>query len=91
VTIAEQLARGREAFDTRSWERAHACLAAADQASPLEPEDLETLATAAYLTGRHEPCTDLWVRAHRGYVSRGDPEQAAGCAYWLAFTLVEPR
>jgi len=88
VTIAEQLARGREAFDTRSWERAHACLAAADQASPLEPEDLETLATAAYLTGRHEPCTDLWVRAHRGYVSRGDPEQAAGCAYWLAFTLV---
>ncbi len=84
----ESLLRGRAAFGARSWEIAHTCLSAADQDTPLEPKDLETLATAAYLTGRHEPCTDLWARAYQQYVRRGDHEQAAGCAYWLAFTLV---
>ncbi len=88
MTVDVALQRGRVAFDARSWEDAFACLAAADQASPLQPEDLETLATSAYLTGRYEPCTDLWARAHQQYVRRGADERAAGCAFWLAFTLV---
>ena len=84
----DQLERGRAAFEGRSWEDAFANLAAADRASPLEPGDLETLATAAYLTGRQQQCTDLWTRAHREFVRRNDDERAAGCAFWLAFTLV---
>ena len=84
----DELRRGRAAFDARSWHDAYDSLAAADAASPLDPEDLELLATAAYLTARYVPCTDLWGRAYRGFVERGDDERAAGAAFWMAFTLL---
>ena len=65
--------------------RAH--LSAADREAPLEPEDLERLATAAYLSGKDSD--DIWARAHHGFLDRGDREQAARCAFWLAFGLLD--
>jgi hypothetical protein len=46
-----ELARGRASYARRAWMDAYTELSAADSDAPLEPEDLECLATAAYLVG----------------------------------------
>jgi serine/threonine protein kinase len=80
--------RGREAFGLHHWADAFAELSAADREKHLEPEDLERLATAAYLTGRDAECTELWARAHHAYLARGEFARAARSALWLAFGLM---
>jgi DNA-binding CsgD family transcriptional regulator len=87
--LVEALARGRESFGRRAWADAFAELSAADRESPLEPADLERLATAAYLLGRDDDSTGLWERAHNELLSRGDAERAARCAFWLAVGLLD--
>lgn len=88
MTAVSDLERGRTAFEDSDWTEAYGRLSAADRAEPLGPEDLEALATTAHLTGRTDVCVDVWTRGHQEYLKRGDNERAAGCAYWLAFTLV---
>jgi len=88
VTTAEARARGRRAFDRRAWADAFAELSAADREAPLEPEDLERLATASYLVGRDEDSVEVWERAHLELLSRGDALWAARCAGWLVFVLM---
>ena len=63
-------------------------MSAADRERALEPEDLERLATAAFLVGKDADSADTWGRAHQLFVSRGDLERAARCAFWLAFGLL---
>jgi DNA-binding NarL/FixJ family response regulator len=82
------LDQGRATFGRRAWADAYAKLSAADRERALEPEDLERLATAAFLVGKDADCDDTWGRAHQLFVSRGDPERAARCAFWLAFGLL---
>jgi DNA-binding NarL/FixJ family response regulator len=55
----------------------------------LGPDDLELLATAAYLTGHDGESTDAWARAHQARVDRGEQDQAVRCAFWLGFGLVQ--
>ena len=55
----------------------------------LQAEELERLATAAYLMGRDEESEELRTRAHRAFVERGDRERAAWSAFWLAFGLLQ--
>lgn len=81
------LAAGRAAFDRESWAEAFRALTEADQSGTLEPDDLERLATAAYLVGQDAASDDARARAHEGFVERGDPARAARSAFWLAFTL----
>ena len=88
MTAADALDRGRESFGRRAWGDAYAQLSAADRESPLEPEDLERLATAAYLVGRDDDSADVWTRAHHACLRRGSVERAARCAFWLAFGLL---
>jgi DNA-binding CsgD family transcriptional regulator len=88
VTRAEARAHGRECFDRRAWADAFAELSAADGEAPLEPEDLERLATAAYLLGRDEDSVQVWERAHHELLRRGDEERAARCAGWMVFVLM---
>ncbi len=52
-------------------------------------EDLERLATAAYLTGKEDESGELWARAHHEFLVRGEPTRAARCAFWLAYGLLE--
>ena len=85
----ERLARGRDAFARRAWTEACDHLAAADRDRPLEPEDLQRLATALYLTGQETASTELWARTHQECLRRGDVERAARCAFWLAAGLQE--
>ena len=83
--------RGREAFARHNWVEAFARLSDADRDATLEPEDVERLATAAYLLGRDTESADLWARAHQEYLRRNDVERAARCAFWLAFGLIDRR
>jgi DNA-binding NarL/FixJ family response regulator len=88
MTTAHPLAEGQESFQRQAWSDAFAQLSAADRTAPLEPEDLERLATAAYLIGRDGDSADIWARAHQVFLSRGGLERAVRCAFWLAFGLL---
>lgn len=86
---ADALDRGRESFEHQAWGDAYTQLSAADQETPLEPEDLERLATATYLVGRDADSEAIWARAHQGFLARGDAQRAARCALWLGFQLLK--
>jgi DNA-binding CsgD family transcriptional regulator len=88
MTTAGTLDQGRESFGRQAWADAYAQLSAADQQAPLAPEDLQRLATAAYLLGRDADSIDVWARAHQELLRRGDVEGAARCAFWVAFILL---
>jgi DNA-binding CsgD family transcriptional regulator len=83
--------RGRAAFADRAWADAYRLLDEADRTSPLAPADLSTLASAAYLSGHDDECIDALGRAHQAYLNLGAVDRAAGCAYWLAFSLLNRR
>ena len=82
------LARGRECYGRRAWRDAYHALLSADQATALQADDLERLATAAYLTGRDLEFQRLLERLHRVHVEAGARARAARCAFWLGLTLL---
>ena len=86
--MAEELDRGRDAFNRQAWRRAYDDLADADRAEPLEIEDLERLASAAYLVGLSDESSEVWTRAHHECARIGEVARAARCAFWLAFSLL---
>jgi DNA-binding CsgD family transcriptional regulator len=88
MTMADLLDQGRQSFGRQAWAAAFAQLSAADRETRLAPEDLERLATAAYLLGRDADSIDIWARAHHDLLRRGDLERAARCAFWLSFILL---
>jgi DNA-binding CsgD family transcriptional regulator len=79
---AEWLERGHAEYGRRAWARAREALARADEATPLGPEDLERLATSAYMLGRLDEFHRALERAHEAYVERGDPQRAVRCAFF---------
>ena len=89
IETDDVLAGGRRAFDRREWSHAYDRLSAAAADDSLEPDDLERLATAAYLTGHDDTSTETWARAHRAWLARGEQERAVRCAFWLGFGLVQ--
>jgi DNA-binding CsgD family transcriptional regulator len=88
MTTSEALDRARESYGRKAWSAAYAQFTDADHETPLEPADLERLATAAYLLGRDDDSADTWARAYHELLRRGDPERAARCALWLASGLM---
>jgi DNA-binding NarL/FixJ family response regulator len=84
MAVGDQLDRGRAAYAAGAWRDAHAALTAAE---PLAPEDLEWLATAAYMLGRDDEYVGLLERAHRDHLRGGDRLRAARCAFWIAVNL----
>jgi DNA-binding CsgD family transcriptional regulator len=89
MTLPDDIARGRDAFARCAWTDACVHLASVDRDDPLEPADLQRLATALYLTGREAESADVWARAHQESLRRGDVEGAARSAFWLASGLQE--
>lgn len=81
--------KGRVAFASSAWEKAHTLLAAADRSGTLAPGDLRRLATAAHLTGRDVHSGEVWERAHRAFLDHGDVPGAVQCAFWLALKLLQ--
>jgi len=82
-----ELERGREAYAAEAWLDAYESLSAADQLDPLRAEDLELLATSAYMLGRESEYLGLLERAHRAHLDRDQPLAALGCAFWIGVGL----
>ncbi|MDP8929095.1 MAG: LuxR C-terminal-related transcriptional regulator [Actinomycetota bacterium] len=89
MATAERLGRGRESFRRQAWGEAYALLSVADHDAPLEPGDLERLATAAHLIGRDADSAEIWERAHHALLERGDAAGAVRCAFWLGLGLLD--
>ena len=80
---AGDLERGREAYARRAWTETYDHLSAA-----VEPEDLELLATSAFMLGRDHEYVSILERAHDAYLERGEPLRAFRCAFWCGMILV---
>ena len=79
------LPAGREAAARHAWREAFELLtAAADQGSRLAPEDLETLAEAAWWNGNLDACIAARERAFTLYLGQGEPRRAGLVALALA-------
>ncbi len=78
---------GRAAFAARDWTGAYSRLADADREGAREPEDVQLLATAAYLIGKDGESAAAWARAHHEFLALGKRTRAVRCAFWLAFGL----
>lgn len=85
---AGDLERGREAYRAREWHDAHALLSSADESSGLGTDDLELLATAAFMLGRDHEYVSVLERAHHAYLQQGEPLRAVRCAAWCAMILL---
>ena len=81
------LERGRRAYADRVWGDAYESLSRADQVVPLDAEDVELLATSAYMLGRDDEWMSLLARAHHVYVDAGEARRAASCAGWIGTHL----
>ena len=88
MTMTGALDRGRESFRRKAWVDAFTQLSTADRDAPLALEDLELLASAAYLSGEDAASMDAWVRAHQECLQSGDPARAVRCAFWLVIGLL---
>lgn len=85
--MLNRLHYGRECYACRRWQEAYQTLLGADETCPLDAEDLERLATSAYLVGRDLEFQRLLERLHRIYLESNDIERAARCIFWLALGL----
>jgi DNA-binding CsgD family transcriptional regulator len=85
---AELVSRGREAIARRAWPDAFEFLSRADQTAPLGAEELELLATSAYMLGRDDEHIRALERAHHAHLDAGDPPRAVYCAYWIGHNLM---
>ena len=79
----DDLEQGRESFAARAWSDAFEALSRADESAPLGAEDLELLATAAYMLGRDDDYQRLLERAHHAHLDEGDAQRAVRCAFWV--------
>jgi DNA-binding CsgD family transcriptional regulator len=75
----------------RDWKAEYAELSARDRRTALEPFDLERLGIAAYLAGHESDSIDVHTRAHNVALEKGDSQQAARSAFWVAFSLIGAR
>ena len=83
----DQLERGRRSYEARAWLDAYELLSRADEAAPLGAEDLELLATSAYMLGRDADYLSILERAHHVHLTAGGTLRAARCAGWIGMTL----
>jgi DNA-binding CsgD family transcriptional regulator len=89
VDAAAELEQGRRLYADRAWSDAFAALSGADLEAPLAADDLELLATAAYMIGRQDEYFSVLGRAHQAHLNAGDALNAARCALWVGITLAQ--
>lgn len=82
------LEQGRAAFRRRNWSEAHRLLMRADESEALGADDLERLATSAYLAGCEADFDRNLERAHHEHARNDHALPAARCAFWLGLVLV---
>lgn len=84
----DQLEHGRACCARRAWSDAYHALSSADQTATLDVDDLDRLATAAYLTGREVVFQQIVERLYRAHVASGALLRAARSAFWLGITYL---
>lgn len=77
----------RAAFEGRGWGEAYELLSRLDEARPLGADDLERLATCAYMIGRDDEYFSALERAYRAHVDT-NVAKATRCAFWLGLCLL---
>ena len=88
MAVVEDLERGRDAYARRAWRDAYEHLGTADEAEPLAINDLELLATTAFMLGRDDEYLSLLERAHHAHLEAGETLPAVRNAIWMGLILV---
>jgi DNA-binding CsgD family transcriptional regulator len=88
ATTAGELERARDAYARGEWNQAFEALSRVDRAAPLEADDLELLARAAYMVGRDDDYVGALERAHHLLTDAGEVPRAARCAFWIGHNLL---
>jgi len=87
-TVAE-LGRARASYASELWMDAYDSLSAVDQSDSLGAEDLERLATSAYMIGREADYLGLLERAYRAHLEDGQALAALRSAFWIGVTVAQ--
>jgi hypothetical protein len=88
VAIKNHLKHGLDCYRRCAWGQAYDALLRADQVGPLGVDDLDCLATTAYLTARELEFQRLLERLYHAHVASGDRARAARCTFWLSLTFL---
>jgi hypothetical protein len=88
VAVPRELQQARALFGRRCWADAYRALSETNESAALGADDLELLATAAYLIGRDDDYLKLLEHAHRVHVEAGTIDRAARCAFWIGLRLI---
>ncbi len=78
----------RAALEGHRWKEAFDLLSQADRDGPLEPEDLEALAKAAWFTAQADLAIDAKERAFKAHIDRGNRIRAAALAFDIGHEYV---
>ncbi len=89
VDAVAEVEQGREFYAVRAWSDAYAALSGVDRRAPLAADDLELLATAAYMLGRQDEYFDALERSHQAHLNAGEALRAARCALWIGMNLAQ--
>jgi DNA-binding CsgD family transcriptional regulator len=87
VEATSDLEQGRKSYGASAWASAYEALSRADQAGPLAADDLELLATSAYMLGREDEWMQILERACQRHSDAGAVLRAARCAFWIGTHL----
>jgi DNA-binding CsgD family transcriptional regulator len=88
MNASTALERGRTAYSAHRWGDAVDAYTDAEHSESPTAGDLEHLATAAILLGRHELGIDALTHAHESFLADGDTVGAARCAAWMGMNLM---
>ncbi len=89
MNAVAEIEQGREFYADRAWSDAYAALSDADREAALPADDLELLATAAYMIGREGEYFSALGRAHQAHLNAGEALHAARCALWIGMNLAQ--
>ena len=80
--------RGRACYERHEWNDAFEALSLADQATPLEADDLHRLAWSAGLSAHDDAMLATQERVYHARLAAGEDLVAARAAFWLGFRLL---
>jgi DNA-binding CsgD family transcriptional regulator len=83
----DDLERGRAAYERRAWRDAYESLSRADSGGALRADDLELLATSAYMLGLDNEYLSVLERAHHAHLEAGQTLRAVRSAFWVGINL----
>ncbi|MEN3283032.1 MAG: hypothetical protein V7607_4172 [Solirubrobacteraceae bacterium] len=88
MPAVDGLERARALCAQGAWSGAYEALSRAGSAAALEVQDLELLATSAYMLGHDEEYSHHLGRVHQLYLDAGQPLRAARAAFWNGMDLM---